>query len=129
MKTVSWKTVRRRVSASMITLMVGVAALAQGGKATNTTLRLGDKVVVIPSPDGFEEAASQFESAKNKMTVSEDPGNDMLAVHLLTNVTVQSGDDRRVVPLLGTISFMRVKQRLLYVLHLSKIRIQNRHRS
>ena len=174
--------------------------------------------MVIPTPDGFEEAASQFDSVKTRFTATEDPGNDMLAVHMLTgdceklrhgeagslnfytkisirkaaretdfsalefaaiptefrkngatlldingpqmkasldhidkalselsenktkiemgqpenlgefdnrpnvygimllvNITVQSGDNRRVEPLLGTISFVRVKQRLLFV--------------
>jgi hypothetical protein len=37
---------------------------------------------VIPAPDGFEEAASQFEQVNGPMRATEDPGNDMLAVHL-----------------------------------------------
>jgi hypothetical protein len=218
MKTISWKTVRHRVLAFAIALVVSNSALAQARKATNTSLQLGDTVVVIPAPDGFEEAASQFESIKAAFTATEDPGNDMLAVHLLItdceklrhgesgtltfytkisvlktfrerdlsasefatipaefqksgaalldingprmkaatehaekaiseisenkmkvemtqpvnlgefdnrpniysvmllmNLTVQSGDDRRVVPLLGALTFVRVKQRLLYV--------------
>ena len=84
MKTASWKIVRHRILVSAITLVVSVSAPAQTRKATSTSLQLGDSVVVIPAPDGFEEAASQFESIKTGFTATEDPGNDMLAVHLLT---------------------------------------------
>src|SRR5450432_1708015 len=84
MKTVSGKTIRRRLLASVVTLMVSVSVLAQTRKAISTSLRLGDTVVVIPTPDGFEEAASQFDSVKTRFTATEDPGNDMLAVHMLT---------------------------------------------
>jgi hypothetical protein len=34
-------------------------------------------------PDGFEEAASQFDSVRKLMAGTESPYNDMLAVHLL----------------------------------------------
>src|SRR5437899_9200159 len=87
MKTARWKPVRHRVLALTITLAVsvsGVSAQAQTRKTNNTSLlQLGDRVVVIPAPDGFEEAASQFESVKTRFTVTEDPGNDLLAIHLL----------------------------------------------
>ena len=83
MKTVRWKPVRHRVLALTITLAVSVSAQAQTRKTNNTSLQLGDRVVVIPAPDGFEEAASQFEDVKARFTVTEDPGNDLLAVHLL----------------------------------------------
>jgi len=47
------------------------------------SLQLGDKVIILPSPAGFEEAASQFEDIKRRMTATEAPENDMLAVHML----------------------------------------------
>jgi hypothetical protein len=46
------------------------------------TVRLGNSVVVIPAPEGFEEASSQFDSIKARFTETEAPGNEMLAVHL-----------------------------------------------
>ncbi|HAF14847.1 MAG TPA: hypothetical protein DCK99_14365 [Blastocatellia bacterium] len=65
-----------------ILFLVSAAAIAQTRKADVATFQLGDQVITIPAPDGFEEAASQFESIKNHFTLTEDPGNDMLAVHL-----------------------------------------------
>src|SRR5438034_6640700 len=83
MKTIRWKPVRHRLLVLTVTLAVSVSAQAQTRKTNNTSLQLGDRVVVIPAPDGFEEAASQFEDVKARFTVTEDPGNDLLAVHLL----------------------------------------------
>src|SRR5437870_10313611 len=84
MKTIRWKPVRHRVLALTIALAVSVSAQAQTRKTNNTSLlQLGDRVVVIPAPDGFEEAASQFEDVKARFTVTEDRGNDLLAIHLL----------------------------------------------
>lgn len=218
MKNTDPKRVRVRLIVLVASLLVSVSALAQTKETDRSHFQLGEKVVVIPAPEGFEEAASQFESIKTRMTATEDPRNDMLAVHvptgdcdklrrgesgplnfytkvsilkvartrnlsetefaalrselqqngaalldiksprlkasiehaekavrelsenkiqievgqpenlgefdnrpnvysimLLTNFTVQSGDHQQVVPLLGGISFIRVKQRLLYV--------------
>jgi hypothetical protein len=81
---VRWRSARYRVLASIIILAVNFSALAQIRKTNNSFLQLGAVVVVIPAPDGFEEAASQFEGVKSSFTLPEDPGNDMLAVHLLT---------------------------------------------
>ena len=44
--------------------------------------RLGDKVIVIPDPEGFEEATSQFEVFKKRVETTEAPQNDVLAAHL-----------------------------------------------
>jgi len=65
-----------------ICLVVNASAVAQTRKADVATFHLGNQVIAIPAPIGFEEAASQFESIKNHFTLTEAPGNDMLAVHL-----------------------------------------------
>lgn len=44
--------------------------------------RLGHKVIMIPNPEGFEEATSQFESVKQRVLATEAPQNDVLAAHL-----------------------------------------------
>ena len=49
------------------------------------TLRLGTSAVVIPAPVGYEEASSQFEGVKARFSETEAPGNEMLAVHLMSS--------------------------------------------
>ena len=65
-----------------ILFLVSASAAAQTRKADPSTFQLGNQVITIPSPEGFEEAASQFEGIKNHFTRTEEPGNDMLAIHL-----------------------------------------------
>ena len=62
-------------------VLVGSSAIAQT-KTEVTTFQLGDQLTVIPAPDGFEEAASQFEFIKDHFTRTEVPDNDMLSVDL-----------------------------------------------
>jgi hypothetical protein len=50
-----------------------------------STVQLGDKIIVIPDPEGFEEAASQFANVKQRMTATEAPANDMLLTHMLVS--------------------------------------------
>jgi hypothetical protein len=45
-------------------------------------LRLGAVTVELPTPAGFDEAASRFERVKTFFSATEDPNNEMLAVHL-----------------------------------------------
>lgn len=59
-----------------------VSALAQTPEAKVATFQLGNQVIAIPAPAGFEEAASQFETIQNHFSQTEAPDNDMLAVHL-----------------------------------------------
>src|SRR6185436_3478626 len=59
-----------------------VAAVAQTPKQEGAVFQLGAQETRIPAPEGFEEAASQFEAIKNHFTATEAPDNDMLAVHL-----------------------------------------------
>jgi hypothetical protein len=50
-------------------------------RAGAVTIHLGSSAVVIPTPDGFEEASSQFERVRTRFTETEAPGNEMLLVH------------------------------------------------
>lgn len=44
--------------------------------------QLGNKRIIIPSPQGFVEAASKIEAVKTFFSATEDPNLDLLAVHL-----------------------------------------------
>src|SRR3982074_120947 len=73
---------RPSLSVSLATLLLGFSVSAQTHDSKTTSFQLGDKVVVIPDPEGFEEAASQFERIKKYMSDAEDPALDTLAIHL-----------------------------------------------
>ena len=47
-----------------------------------SSVQLGDKLIVIPNPEGYEEGTSQFPQVKNLFTALEAPQNDMLLAHL-----------------------------------------------
>lgn len=66
----------------VVVFVMNASAGAQTPKADVANFQLGDQVITIPAPNDFEEAAAQFESVKIRFTVTEAPGNDMLAVHL-----------------------------------------------
>lgn len=55
---------------------------ASTASAKTSTVRLGGRQIVIPAPEGFEEATSQFESFKSRVLATEAPQNDVLAAHL-----------------------------------------------
>ena len=74
--------VRATLYLSIVILAASISLAAQTNAAKTTSFQLGNKAIAIPDPEGFEEAASQFEEIKRRMTATEDPGNDMLAVHL-----------------------------------------------
>ena len=68
-----------------IVFFVGVGAQGQehaAPKAKASSVQLGDKVIVIPDPDGFEEAASQFPKYKERVLATESVDNDALLAHL-----------------------------------------------
>jgi hypothetical protein len=65
-----------------ILFVVNSSAIGQARRTEVTTFQLGNQLTVIPAPDGFEEAASQFELIKEHFSRTEVPENDMLAVHL-----------------------------------------------
>lgn len=65
-----------------VLFVISASAGAQTRKTDVTVFQLGDQATRIPVPEGFEEAASQFEVIKDQFTRTEAPENDMLAVHL-----------------------------------------------
>jgi hypothetical protein len=65
-----------------ILFVVHTSAIGQARKTEVTTFQLGNQLTVLPAPDGFEEAASQFEFIKDHFSRTEVQENDMLAVHL-----------------------------------------------
>jgi hypothetical protein len=75
----------------VITFLLSATAYSQehnnvGSRGSDAvTVRLGSSAVVIPAPEGFEEATSQFENVKTKFTATEAPENEMLLVHLLSS--------------------------------------------
>jgi hypothetical protein len=69
------------IRAFAILFVLSTSVVAQTSKAVDT-FHLGDQVIAIPAPAGFEEATSQFETIKNQFAQTEAPDNDMLAVHL-----------------------------------------------
>lgn len=70
------------IGALAVVFVMNASAGAQTRKADVATFQLGDQLITIPAPNDFEEAAAQFESIKKRFTVTEDPANDVLAVHL-----------------------------------------------
>lgn len=62
----------------------GFAQTAHGGNSSSAsnTYQIGNKQIVIPSPAGFVEAASQIPVIKERFTATESSGNDFLASHL-----------------------------------------------
>ena len=50
--------------------------------AKSSSVKLGDTVIVIPNPEGFEEASSQFEKARQALVKMETPGFDNLLLHM-----------------------------------------------
>jgi len=54
-------------------------------RAKTSSVRLGDRVVVIPDPEGFEEATLQFERYRERLVATEAPTLDTLLGHLPTS--------------------------------------------
>ncbi|HEV7397245.1 MAG TPA: hypothetical protein VGN86_12095 [Pyrinomonadaceae bacterium] len=72
--------------AAAILFCVAVVTPAQSPEAAkSSSVQLGDKVIVIPNPEGFEETISQFESVKRFFVSMANPGSDMLLAHLPTS--------------------------------------------
>lgn len=70
--------------AATIIFCVTVISSAQAQKTRSSSVTLGDKVIVIPDPEGFEEASSQFELAKQALAGIETGGADNLLHHMTT---------------------------------------------
>lgn len=74
------------ILAAGLIFLIGAVVQAQPHKspqqAKRSSVRLGDQVVVIPDPEGYEEGTSQFPSVKALFEAIEAPINDMLLGHL-----------------------------------------------
>jgi hypothetical protein len=71
--------------ATAILLVVSAAALAQTQStisAGGVSAQLGDKVVALPAPEGYEEAASQGEAARTLFATMVPREGDLLAAYL-----------------------------------------------
>src|SRR5580765_4511947 len=51
-------------------------------RAKSSVIQIGDKLITIPNPEGFEEAGSQFSAVKERFVAIEPPTNDFLLIHL-----------------------------------------------
>lgn len=69
------------IAAAIISCFTVVAS-GQSQQTKSSTVKLGDKVIVIPNPEGFEEASSQFEQVKQALVRMETPNNDNLLLHM-----------------------------------------------
>lgn len=68
--------------AATIILCVTVINSAQSQQARSSSVKLGDKVIVIPDPEGFEEASSQFEIVKQFLVGMETGAGENLLLHM-----------------------------------------------
>lgn len=48
----------------------------------DSSVQLGDKLIAVPAPEGFEEASTQFKEVKDRFLATEAPGADFLLAHL-----------------------------------------------
>ena len=81
----AWISLKTRLSlviAFAIAFVISPAAVAQTRKTNVAVFQLGNQATRIPTPAGFEEAASQFEKIKSHFTATEAPDNDMLAIYM-----------------------------------------------
>ena len=73
---------------AVLVLLFAVSVQAQPKKAPpsavakTSSVQLGDKVIVIPNPEGFEEGSSQFKEIRDRFTATESPQADFLLAHL-----------------------------------------------
>ena len=65
----------------MIVLVASAVAQSQPAKTT-FSVNLGDKVIALPAPEGYEEATSQWQNVKTLIASSEPPESDLLAGYL-----------------------------------------------
>lgn len=71
--------------AAIIVLCVSDINSAQSQQARSSSVKLGDKVIIIPDPEGFEEASSQFEIVKQFLARMETGAGDNLLLHMPTS--------------------------------------------
>jgi hypothetical protein len=68
--------------AATLVFCATVITSAQSQQASSSTVKLGDKVIVIPNPEGFEEASSQFENIRRVLATMQLPHSDTLLLHM-----------------------------------------------
>ena len=66
----------------IVVLVFSVAAHAQSHEVKGFSARLGDKVINLPVPTGFEEVNQKFEYMKTRFEATEAPANEVLAGYL-----------------------------------------------
>ncbi len=76
------KTIQSTLLVAMFVAILSAAAQAQPKAANTSTIQLGDKVIVIPNPEGYEEGSSQFKQVKDRFVATESPQADFLFAHL-----------------------------------------------
>lgn len=69
--------------AAAIVALASTIAFSQTNKPENFSVRLGDRIILIPAPEGMEEASSKSERVKAYFNASSPPNSDLLAVHML----------------------------------------------
>ena len=78
--------ISRLLILTAVVLAISVAAQAQTHEAPSQakvfSAVLGDKVIALPAPEGFEEVTSQFETMKARFNAIEAPDADMLGGYL-----------------------------------------------
>ena len=83
------ETMIRQLLAATAVVILSATANSQEHSKKVFSVRLGNVEVVIPSPENFEEASSQFERVKESFTATESPSNDMVAVYLPASICEQ----------------------------------------
>lgn len=68
--------------AAAVICAVSTAAAVQSQRPASSSVTLGDKVIVIPNPEGFEEASLQFERIKQVLATMQTSGADTLLLHM-----------------------------------------------
>lgn len=74
------------IVAGLLFLFAAAAAQAQHHEtrpqAKSSSVQLGDKTILVPDPEGYEEGMSQFPAFKARMEATEAAQNDTLLAHL-----------------------------------------------
>jgi hypothetical protein len=78
MKSKHWKL----LFAAAVVAVASTIVPSQTNKPEIFSVRVGDQTIVIPAPEGLEEAASKSELVKAYFKASEPPNSDLLAVHI-----------------------------------------------
>jgi hypothetical protein len=79
---------RSTLAAAVLVAVCGIVVQAQPKQAQQkavaptASVQLGDKVIVIPNPEGFEEGSSQFKEVKDRFLATESSQADFLLAHL-----------------------------------------------